>query len=138
MKTYAQTEGRESFDWNKFLNREDISEREWAKADARAASWVTCACGNQCSIIPRETNGMPKDKALLTLGGGEGGFYTAIKNRDVESARHLLHMIELRSAFLIEATKKQALEEAREGVLVAIQNAFNVGLNLTEINALVK
>ncbi len=137
MKTYAQTRGDKSFNWNKFLNREYISESEWIKAEARAGSWVTCACGNQCSIIPRETNGMPKDKTLSTLGGGDGGFYSAIKNRDVESARHLLHMIELRSAFLIEATKKQELEEAREGVLVAVQKAFDIGLNVAEINTLV-
>jgi hypothetical protein len=137
MKTYAQTEGQKSFDWNKFLNRENISDSEWFEAAARASSWITCACGNQCSVIPRETNGIPKDKALLALGGGDGGFYTAIKNRDIESARHLLHMIELRSAFLIEVAKKQELEETREGVLVAVQKSFDIGLNVAEINILV-
>ncbi len=137
MKTYAQTRGDKSFDWNQFLSRDDISESEWSRANSRASSWVTCACGNQCSIIPRESNGMPKDPILSRLGGGDGGFYTAIKNQDVATARHLLHLIELRSAFLIQDVRKQKREKAKEGIAKAIQNAFDAELNVVEINNLV-
>lgn len=30
--------------------------------------WVTCACGNQCSIIPRDASGEPYDSKLNILG----------------------------------------------------------------------
>lgn len=86
MKTYAESKGKEPFDWNEFLSH-DI---EWYldkknsnhinAACLLARDWATCACGNQCAIIPRYNKeaihvsgymikkGTPKDDHLQRWG----------------------------------------------------------------------
>lgn len=111
LKTYAEENNQAPFDWRKFLKQPEISDAEWEEAERRSQSWVTCACGNQCSIIPRENDGAPKNKLLRIL-GGEGsntdtqGFHAFIKRRDAKAALHTLNLIEMHSAFLIEQEKE--------------------------------
>jgi hypothetical protein len=109
IKTYSEVEGKEAFDWNKALSAKVISIKTWDELRHKAGDWVTCACGNQCAIIPRSSDtGRPLDELLATLGGGggDGGFYGAIVRRDKEEALHLLKLIELRSAYLIKELSK--------------------------------
>lgn len=101
MKTYAEKKGEEKFDWHKALSEKDI---DWDFLKKKAVSWVTCACGNQCSIIPRNDDDVPIDATLTRL-GGEGGFYGAIKNKNAKLALDLLALIELRSKQLIDEIK---------------------------------
>ena len=103
--TYSEDQGKEAFDWNKALSVENISGKTWDELAQKAGDWVTCACGNQCAIIPRYEDGEPKDKVLSLLGSAEG-FYGAIKDRDKKYAIELLEMIELRSAVLIKRLSK--------------------------------
>lgn len=103
--TYSEEKGKEAFDWNKALSVGDISDKTWAELLKKAVDWVTCACGNQCAIIPRYNDGQPKDK-VLTLLGGVQGFYGAINERDKEYTIELLAMIESRSAHLIKKLSK--------------------------------
>lgn len=99
-KSYAETKGILPIDWNVFLSREDINETSWRTAQHASANWVTCACGAQCSIIPRvKIDGEPKDKTLWNLGVR---FNFAIKDRDKFSAKSILAKIEERSAYLIK------------------------------------
>lgn len=104
-KTYSEDQGKEAFDWKKALSAKRISEITWDELSRRAGDWVTCACGNQCAIIPRHENGEPKDKVLALLGGPQG-FYDAIRERDKKYAIELLELIELRSEALIKELSK--------------------------------
>ena len=102
MKTYVETEGKEIFDWNAFLDKEIITEDEWFDAWELAGNWTTCACGNQCDIIPRDTNGSPKDIILYRLGGE---FHCSISSENISKSKDILKLIEERSAFLINEIK---------------------------------
>lgn len=97
MKTYAELNETEPFNWFEALNAKDI---DWVELGNKASSWVTCACGNQCDIIPRKYNGQPADTILAALGGRDG-FYGAVKNKNRIDALYYLEAIEQRSAFLI-------------------------------------
>lgn len=101
--TYAQTREKEPFDWNTFLSQEKTTKDEWERAAELASSWITCACGNQCAVIPRTVSGKPVDKELKDLGLE---FMYAIDDRNKIAAKALLLTIELRSAELIKEILK--------------------------------
>lgn len=111
MKTYAQENKEKNFDWNKFLNKGKWSQTELCDAAEKAANWVTCACGNQCAVIPRDRCGEPFDFKLKALGVD---FSEHIDHaRDSESplehiakARKVLDKIEKRSTILINQIRK--------------------------------
>lgn len=98
-QTYAESQGRQPFDWNQFLSTEEHTDEEWEEASWLAAEWPTCACGNQCSIIPRDyMTGKPEDMTLYCLGMV---FSNAIDGKSVQEAKEILMKIEKRSAELI-------------------------------------
>ena len=77
MKKYVETKSKKPFDWNKTLAKDckDMKESELEKLRNLSASWVTCACGTQCAIIPRAKKDThdhnqhePLDDKLSTLG----------------------------------------------------------------------
>jgi hypothetical protein len=98
-KTYAESKRRKPFDWNKFLSKKNISDRQWDKAEQLAANWVTCACGGQCDVIPRYPRGAPIDNRLCNLGFD---FYCYISSNDIDGAKETLMAIEKRSEYLIK------------------------------------
>lgn len=102
MKSYTEELGNELFDWNVELNRPE-NKIDWDKLVVRADCWTTCACGSQCSVIPRFTSGKPKDSFLSDLGKA---FYRSIRDRNVEKSKSILSEIEIRSAFLINEINK--------------------------------
>jgi|SRR6185437_10517233 len=115
MKTYAETQGKAPLDWNAFLAKESYTYDQLTDARNRASSWVTCACGNQCDIIPRDLDGAPIDAALDDLGSS---FYNAIcdmrlylYNKYFEEFRQkaisALHAIEFRSQEIINDLKNK-------------------------------
>lgn len=67
-KSYAQTKGKRPFDWEEFILSPEFSIQSLEAAQNKARSWVTCACGQQCSIIPRADSGVPMDDVLEELG----------------------------------------------------------------------
>lgn len=97
--TYAESRGGKYFDWNEFLNREDISEEEWNEARHLSDGWVTCACGNMCDVIPREYDGAPYDTVLYLLGID---FFEYIDSKDKDQAKKTLGKIEKRSEEIIK------------------------------------
>ena len=99
MNTYAEAKARPPFNWNAFLATEQ-SGTEWAIAGKLAASWVTCACGNQCAALPRDSGGQPQDLVLRRLGMQ---FMEAIDTAERDKARYILAQIEARSAVLLAA-----------------------------------
>lgn len=119
MKTYTQINNKKPFDWNKFLDRAikgKTTEDENIEAENLAQSWVTCACGNQCAIIPRHPcdsiapEGTPMDEQLAELGQE---FFFAIEDEDFKSAKHILKRIEKRSAKIIEQETKKTISILR-------------------------
>lgn len=103
MKTHTETKNKEPFDWNVFLNQENITGGKWFEAKVLASSWVTCACGNQCDIIPRRISGAPRDPKLERLGVY---FSHYIKIKDKTAAKQILIEIEQRSTELIKELVK--------------------------------
>lgn len=98
-RTYAETQGKPPFNWKAFLsNPPALWSTEHGAAARLSESWVTCACGNQCDIIPRNDGNAPEDAELYALGmqftgAVAGGFWF--------EARTTLAAIERRSAELI-------------------------------------
>lgn len=102
-KTYAETMGQPAFDWNLFLDRADAGEiayegKEYKVACHLSGSWTSCACGNECAVIPRYDDGSPIDCELWEDGVA---FYREIARADWVEARLTLARIESRSAILI-------------------------------------
>lgn len=98
MRTYAERSGRDPFNWERMLDRNHLTEIEWEEMEELASKWTTCACGNQCDIIPRGINGGPEDEHLSLLGQR---FLSLILIRSKRKALACLNEIELRSAELI-------------------------------------
>jgi len=108
MKTYCEVKTYQTVDWNVILQRAIAGEYDeddlyqWSRF---AASWVTCACGNQCDKIPRD-GGEPRDSMLFKLGTQ---FYTYVSGENWLVATATLRLIEARSSKLlaeIEAKEK--------------------------------
>ncbi|WP_114752340.1 hypothetical protein [Pleomorphovibrio marinus] len=102
MQTYCEQEKGTPFDWNEFLERAirgEVSKRECVVATNIAGDWVTCACGNQCSIIPRDVFGCPLDPLLDVQGKV---FLTLIGLEKWEKAKETLLKIEKRSEEIIK------------------------------------
>lgn len=123
MKTYAESQGHPPSNWLAALEP-GLTTPELEKLVELAQDWPTCACGNQCDVIPRwETKddkifnfwnapGRPKDEVLAQLGVD---FYDRLVSaRDIsyyddeESSRltiealNTFHQIEQRAAELIK------------------------------------
>jgi hypothetical protein len=129
MTTYSETVGERPFDWREFLTRDKISDIEWDKAYILSKNWTTCACGNQCDIIPRDSDtGRPDDNVLATL-GGTNGFHGAIMNKLKEEALQFLELIEIRSGHLI----KEFIEDEKAKLKQSIKNAKSFGINVSDL-----
>lgn len=105
--TYAESQNEAPFDWNEFLERAikgDISHSEHLKAIKLANSWVTCACGNQCSSVPRFEGGRPFDMRLGLMGIE---FMTSVEFGYWRNAKEILERIEERSVELIREINAQ-------------------------------
>lgn len=97
--SYCNRSYGHSHDWNVMLNKETITPEEWDKMEMLAASWVTCAVGNLCDVIPRFRSGEPIDRKLGMLGQD---FSVFIERRNLLGAKQTLEKIEERSAYLIK------------------------------------
>lgn len=108
MKTYAEASHEKPFDWNKALDdaiADMPDDYTFCELTNRASLWTTCACGNQCELIPRNSEGAPKDDRLRYLGIQ---FYESIEDMKPKRAKAILAQIEALSAILIaeELAKK--------------------------------
>lgn len=108
-QSYSEARKQAPFNWFEFLNKKTYSSQELEAAVERAGSWVTCAVGNQCDIIPRSYS-QPEDRILFSEGIN---FCRLLNNmyeywdnkKDIERYRKeaikSLQKIEERSFFLI-------------------------------------
>lgn len=104
MTTYAETQGQQPMDWFKTIvdARDNGISREAHTQLTRAAQmWTTCACGNQCSVLPRHESGRPLDMKIASLGCD---FAACIEESDWEHALKTLEQIEHRAQVLIDRT----------------------------------
>lgn len=113
-KTYSEQKSAPIIDWNRIisdLKSGKIQKRtvtghrteEFTLIMTNARSWVTCACGNQCAIIPRTPAGRPLDPWLAAAGNY---FPEAIE--DGESDNYLLAERALKS---IEQYSERVIRE---------------------------
>jgi hypothetical protein len=90
------------FDWYDVLDRliagEKPSEAERVTIQQRAGPWTTCACGQMCKIIPRDSSKSPIDEQLRTLGGA---FAQQMSAGHYHDARKTLDKIEKRTAKIL-------------------------------------
>jgi len=108
MITYIQTKGNKPFNWFEVLKREKIDRKKWNNLAKLSVSWVTCAVGNQCSIIPRDDmDGEPMDNKLKVLGFN---FHQYIKTENRKGALDILEKIEIRSSEIIQEIIESSCE----------------------------
>ncbi len=103
LPSYAVFNDMPPFDWLAFLERaiaKTASDEEIRNAVALGRSWVTCACGNQCASLPRDSIGAPIDEALHRDGAN---FTYEVFNHQWPKAVETLKRIERRSAQLLNA-----------------------------------
>lgn len=102
MKTYSETAGKPAFDWHDALK----NPRKYSHAmlSELAGNWVTCACGNQCDVIPRFGAGAPMDRELYDLGSE---FSCEVDSKLWEDAEETLTKIERRSLEFIAALRTE-------------------------------
>lgn len=104
--TYAEERGV-AFDWRKTLEsaiREEPDEETKTDLRHRASQWPMCACGNQCSIIPMDRDGVPRDRSMMRLGVYFSRWLAAA---GWKQALRTLDLIEARSAVLIAQIEAQ-------------------------------
>jgi hypothetical protein len=111
-----QKELGETFDWNKFLKnairrKTPLDKKEWDKVESLARDWVTCACGNQCSVIPRDEDNEPLDDTLRSLGIQ---FHRKIQDCNWKDAKEILKEIEHRSVEIIDEISKEYIQGLEE------------------------
>ena len=119
MKKYSEYNRKKPFDWYTFLNKKTYTQKELDKAQDLAGSWVTCACGNQCTIIPRDEEGCPLDEVLRNLGLEfteklvdmdtyfKKESHSSIFELSRKDALKILDKIEKRSTLIINKTVKE-------------------------------
>ncbi len=97
---YSVKAGEQAFDWRKALKRAiSRKQKKSPSLEEKSKSWVTCACGNQCSVIPRGHRGAPRDGILNDLGVL---FFQNIEGGKFKEALVTLDRIEERSIKLIK------------------------------------
>lgn len=101
-----------NWDWELMqLKQNPQDTHRWHKLVIASASWVTCACGEQCAIIPRDGSGKPLDPELAKYGVG---FNAAIEDQDRATARFYLNKIEERASVLIKEIEAAIAQKGEE------------------------
>lgn len=148
----AEAKGRRTFNWNRALSHDIIlSLPNLKKMRTLACSWVTCACGNQCAIIPRDIYNSPEDEDLYILGQGFSESIDAmlqfadVLNKDLTELRmcdHSTHPYVSPNYLGIEYLRKpEELTSLREGFkkgyIKAQENAIITLLTIEELSTIV-
>ncbi len=135
-QSYAESKGQVPFDWNASLTcaiAHPPDAEGWRELERKSERWVTCSVGEQCAILPRESNGAPYDLLLAALGGDKnGGFHAAITAGNAKLAHHILGLVERHSAYLIreELAKRKTLLQRAQGAWDEVKD-FALGHGLT-------
>lgn len=117
---YCQSQGAAPIDWYASIKEADAlsdwydRSRAFERLSEKSRSWVTCAVGNQCSILERSADGVPLDDELMQLGWD---FNVAIEERNADRALQLLTKIERRSAKLIKQILNARVDKVIDSML---------------------
>ena len=90
-----------NWDWYAFLDASEEVKKEYRnEAYDLSSDWVTCACGQVCSVLPKgEYANVPLDCELGDLGIY---FCDLICDEDWKNAKIILDRIEERTIFLLQ------------------------------------
>jgi len=109
MKTYAETIGVSPIDWDACLQKlidGEATQEELKIADQSSGSWETDPGANLSNAIPRDIDGSPFDRKLISECLT---FHTNVYFRDYFHARDTLARIKQRGAeLLLEIQGKEA------------------------------
>lgn len=100
-ESFTEANEIKTIDWPVLIawgQDDELSTDEHNMAIELAGSWVTCAAGRQCAVLPRQENGQPVDYILHDLGTT---FYYDVLGSHWHAAQITLSMIEQRTAFLL-------------------------------------
>ena len=91
----------ENWDWYAFLDAsKEVKEKYSNEAYDLSSGWVTCACGQVCSVLPKgKHSNAPLDNELGDLGED---FSSEIEVDQWGSAKVILYKIEARTIFLLK------------------------------------
>lgn len=125
-KSYTEKKRhKKPFNWIEALGHPQ-NMYDWEKMaimTSKASNWVTCACGVQCSVLPRNQLGEPRDPKLALYGRLFNDHIQKMNDFHIETDRlsmyfefarvnaiATLHKIERRSAYLLRKlmAKKKA------------------------------
>lgn len=138
MKVYQEEKQGTSFNWNEFLNKKKYTEEEVEEGVNLAGDWTTCACANQCAIIPRDGDGEPYDQKLSRLGGKfasdvERIEIAVLSNKNVKYAQKIakntLAKIEVRSGELIRQELKDRIDLIEQYGFKVVNNVKKKKIN---------
>ena len=89
-----------NWNWYAYLDADkEVKLKHYKKADVLAASWVTCACGKLCKVLPKNIlDNEPDDEILSNL---SLWFNNYIEHKDFFSAKRILDKIEARTSYLL-------------------------------------
>lgn len=90
--------------------RDGYVPRNFETLREKAEGWPTCACGQLCTVLDREDDGMPVDNKLADLGRD---FYDKVYARKWKGALNVFKRIESRSAKLIKLEINRLMKEVR-------------------------
>lgn len=125
-QSYSAAHGNKPFDWPVFLRLKKPTDAQWAEVDELAKDWAKCPCGNQHKLIPRDGDGRPEDSILARFGGrsDDESFEWALRQRDLQSARELFDLIELRASHVLRQTRDKARTDlkAAQARLAALED----------------
>ena len=89
------------FNWYMELDKaikKEPSEDTYLDLRNRSSSWVTCACGQLCNVLPRNLDSAPVDRQLSDLGLD---FADWIYYKNWHKALKILNKIESRTSQLL-------------------------------------
>lgn len=111
------------FNWFNFLQQDTYTVDELKCATDLANQWVTCACGELCSALPRQLSGAPVDDDLNELGSEFAGHIIDMQDIATDLRVHSKHPID--ASYLWGAIKlaRQTLDaiESRTHELLSSQ-----------------
>lgn len=128
-KTYYQQNadrpGPKPINWTIFLGLpyDEYTPELLDRAIRASLSWVTCACGQQDSLIPRAFDGSPRDPTLVSHGSWfhsqiclmQGSYLSCFKKEVFEihrrNALDCLDLIQKRAIEIINRINQKPLED---------------------------
>lgn len=101
--TYAQENDKEKINWAKEIRFlfDNFDEELFNKSKTISNEWYACPIGQLNSVIPRHSDGEPRDRILLMLGTR---FLEEFREQNFEECLNLIKLIKIRAKKVLRDT----------------------------------